>query len=158
LFVFFHSGDCDFEQFGMCTYLQGKNDDFDWLRGHGGTTSWNTGPRKDHTRDSAVGHYMYVEASAPRKTGDRALLVSQLFNPTSQRNGRCLQFYRHMYGPHIGDLNVYLRVKGKSDTRIWTDSGNQGDSWIQSQVPVFSTSPFRVSCFSAFLFDISFSL
>lgn len=138
----------------MCNYLQGKGDDFDWLRGHGGTTSWNTGPRKDHTLNSGVGHYMYVEASAPRKTGDGAKLVSELFEPTSQRNGRCLQFYRHMYGPHIGDLNVYLRVKGKSDTKIWTDSGNQGNSWIQSQVPVFSSSPFRVCPLSWYFLSI----
>ena len=130
----------------MCTYQQGKNDDFDWILAHGGTSSWRTGPSKDNTKGDSSGHYMFIESSAPRKTGDRATIVSELFKPTSSFSGRCLQFYRHMYGPHIGELNVYTRV-GSTDTKIWTESGNQGNSWIQSQVPVFSKQPFRVSSF-----------
>ena len=99
---------------------------------------------------------MFIESSAPRKTGDRATLVSELFQPTSSSRGRCLQFYRHMYGPHIGQLNVYTRV-GSTDTKIWTESGNQGNSWIQSQVPVFSKQPFRVSHY-VILFVFTFSI
>lgn len=137
-------GDCTFEEFGMCTYLQAHKDDFDWLRGHGGTNSWRTGPSKDNTKGDATGHFMFIEASSPRKTGDSAKLVSQLFDSTSKTSGRCLQFYRHMYGPHIGTLNVYKRVDGFADVKIWTNAGNQGNSWIQSQVPVFSTAPFRL--------------
>lgn len=51
-------GDCNFEDFQQCTYLQGLNgvdDDFDWLRGHGGTSSWNTGPSKDNTKGDKTG-------------------------------------------------------------------------------------------------------
>lgn len=87
---------------------------------------------------------MYTEASAPRKTGDKAMLISQLFNPTSSTTGKCLRFYRHMLGPHIGTLNVKIRQEGK-DSLIWSDSGNQGDVWIPSQAPVYSKTPYRVS-------------
>ena len=43
----------------MCTYQQGLTDDFDWLRGHGGTNSWNTGPSKDNTKNDGTGKFIY---------------------------------------------------------------------------------------------------
>jgi len=46
------------------------------------------------------GQYVYIEASAPRRTGDRAKLVGYNNNPTSLTN--CLQFYYHMKGTSIG--------------------------------------------------------
>ena len=79
-------------------------------------------------------------------------MISELFQPTS-RFGRCLQFFRHMYGASIGSLNVYIKYgpgnSSDAETLIWSDSGNQGDSWIQSQVPVYSSNPYRV-CFFIF--------
>lgn len=89
---------------------------------------------------------MYIEASAPRKTGDRAKFISQLFDPTSSTLGKCLRFYKHMNGPHIGTLNVYIRQGGK-DTLVWTDSGNKGNAWIPAQAPIYSKTPYRVSIF-----------
>ena len=48
-------GDCNFEG-GTCTWVNvPKTDDFDWLRGSGSTTSFNTGPPTDHTTNSAAG-------------------------------------------------------------------------------------------------------
>lgn len=41
--------DCDFEK-DLCLWKQAKTlDDFDWLRGSGGTSSSFTGPSIDHT-------------------------------------------------------------------------------------------------------------
>lgn len=55
------------------------------------------------------GYYMYTEASRPRIQGDKARLLSPLFNVTSVRgpkgSGRvpyCVSFYYHMKGKHIG--------------------------------------------------------
>ncbi|KAG7260475.1 hypothetical protein CRUP_007315 [Coryphaenoides rupestris] len=70
--------------------------------------SANTGQRRDRsgTKD---GYYMYIEASRPRAPGDKARLLSPLFNVTSVRgpkgSGRvpyCVAFYYHMKGKHIG--------------------------------------------------------
>lgn len=63
-----------------------------------------------HTLVSLVpGYYMYIEASKPRVQGDKALLLSPLFNVTTVRGpkgaGRvpyCISFYYHMKGKHIG--------------------------------------------------------
>ena len=56
------------------------------------------------------GYYMYIEASRPRVPGDRARLLSPLYNVTSVRgpkgSGRvpyCVSFYYHMKGKHIGE-------------------------------------------------------
>lgn len=56
------------------------------------------------------GYYMYTEASRPRVQGDKARLLSPLFNVTSVRgpkgSGRvpyCVSFYYHMKGKHIGE-------------------------------------------------------
>ena len=40
-------GECTFEEFEMCGYLQDSEDDFDWIRGHGATKG--AGPSNDHT-------------------------------------------------------------------------------------------------------------
>lgn len=57
-----------------------------------------------------LGYYMYIEASRPRVQGDKARLLSPLFNVTSARGpkgsgriGYCVAFYYHMKGKHIGE-------------------------------------------------------
>lgn len=49
--------DCDFEK-DECLWKQakGKLDDFDWLRGKGGTQSRFTGPTVDHTLGTDKGN------------------------------------------------------------------------------------------------------
>ena len=52
-----------------------------------------------------------------------------------------------MYGTGVGTLNVYIKTGpgNTSEQLVWTNSGNQGDSWIQGQAPIYSTKMFRVS-------------
>ena len=54
-----------------------------------------------------LGHYMYIEASAPRLRGDIARLLSPRY---TDRQDMCVQFYYHMYGNGMGTLNVYTKV------------------------------------------------
>ena len=44
---------------------------------------------------------MFIEASRPRVTGDKARLISPLYNITAKYY--CVSFYYHMYGKHIGE-------------------------------------------------------
>ena len=39
---------CNFEK-DLCTWTQDTDDIFDWTRDSGGTSSWLTGPGRDHT-------------------------------------------------------------------------------------------------------------
>ena len=74
-------------------------------------------------------------------TGDKARLISQQFNGT--RSSSCFTFWYHMYGGSIGSLNLYQLV-GKTETLIWTQSGDQGKSWLSGQVPVGNVAGYKV--------------
>ncbi|XP_013397768.1 MAM and LDL-receptor class A domain-containing protein 1-like [Lingula anatina] len=126
------AGSCDFET-DTCTWSNGASDDFDWIRRQGVTPSQGTGPSVDHTKGTAVGYYVFIEASSPRRPGDRAVFSSQSFN--SHANARCLRFWFHMLGNHVGTLRVSQSVNGL-DSSLWQLSGNQSNSWKQASVPI----------------------
>ena len=46
-----------------------------------------------------TGYYTYIESSYPRKVGDQAILLSQVFSPGTTY---CMSFWYHMYGKGIG--------------------------------------------------------
>lgn len=53
---------------------------------------------------------MFIETSRPRELGDRARLVSPLYNASAKFY--CVSFFYHMYGKHIGesrDMSLPLR-------------------------------------------------
>ena len=80
-----------------------------------------------------LGRYLYIEASN-RQAGDKARLQSGWFLHAPEL---CLQFWYHMYGEDIGSLNIYIGVM-KSEEKVWSQQGNQGDRWIFAQVPINS--------------------
>ncbi|XP_040916690.1 MAM domain-containing glycosylphosphatidylinositol anchor protein 2 isoform X3 [Toxotes jaculatrix] len=100
--------------------------------------------------------YMYIETSRPRLEGDKARLLSPTFNMNSKTSSSssavsnnptyCFAFFYHMYGKHIGALNVFLRQKGQmvTDTSVWSLTGNQGDRWRQAKVNIHPTTAFQV--------------
>ncbi|XP_062406258.1 MAM domain-containing glycosylphosphatidylinositol anchor protein 2-like [Sardina pilchardus] len=149
---------CSFEEEPICSFIQDKNDDFDWTRHSAATRDTkytpNTGPSGDRT-GSKQGFYMYIETSRPRKLGDKARLVSPVFNvapktPYGLTNPPtyCFSFFYHMYGKHIGTLNAFLKQKGQSasaESPVWTLTGNQGDRWRQAKVSVHPTASFQVA-------------
>jgi len=51
---------------------------------------------------------VYIETSSPAKVNDTAMLYNdQISDVTDQ----CMSFWYHMYGPHVGALNIYLQVR-----------------------------------------------
>lgn len=74
---------------------------------------------------------MYIEGSS-KNINDKARLVSPIYK--NEANNTCLEFYYHMYGSGIGQLNVYLKRINDTwafdqHTTIFTMGGNQGDKW-----------------------------
>lgn len=59
-----------------------------------------------HTLASTAGYYMFIETSRPRELGDRARLVSPLYNASAKFY--CVSFFYHMYGKHIGELGTMM--------------------------------------------------
>ncbi|XP_048779949.2 zonadhesin-like [Ostrea edulis] len=127
---------CDFESNKFCGWIQDHADDFDWTLHSGQTTTGRTGPFADHTLGPhyTTGHYIYIEASTPRKPGDKARLLSPWY-PTDRGN-QCFHFWYHMNGPNemnaVGTLKVLLRTgfgKNLQEIVLFTMSGNQGENW-----------------------------
>ncbi|XP_055492365.1 LOW QUALITY PROTEIN: MAM domain-containing glycosylphosphatidylinositol anchor protein 1-like [Leucoraja erinacea] len=147
---------CGFEDQGLCGFTQDTRDDFDWTRENNVTqnpkNTPNTGPRFDNS-GKKTGYYMFIEASTPRRLGDRARLSSPLYNVSQKRGFRpprttpfCVSFYYHMYGKHVGSLNVLLRSPGVKtvEKTVWTLSGNQAEEWRRGSVTINPSSPFQV--------------
>lgn len=71
--------------------------------------------------DFSTGHYIYIEASSPRKPGDNAMLVSALQpSPTSDQ---CFEFWYSMYGVETGTLNLYIENGNQLGSPVWTKQG-----------------------------------
>ncbi|KAM4694099.1 MAM domain-containing glycosylphosphatidylinositol anchor protein 1 isoform 2-T2 [Discoglossus pictus] len=144
---------CQFEDVKICGFVQDQLDNFDWSRQNAMTQNpkrtANTGPTRDRS-NTEEGYYMFIEASRPRVLGDKARLISPLYNVTTkshyQKIPYCVSFYYHMYGKHIGLLNILIRVTriGIMDTQVWTLSGNKGNMWQHATVPINPSEPFQV--------------
>ena len=97
-------GFSDFET-GLSTWTNLPNDNFDWVRGTGDTPSQLTGPAFDHTLGTSQGSYMFIEATS-RVQGDVARLGSKVYPGDSRSH--CMNFWYHMKGRDIGELNSKL--------------------------------------------------
>ncbi|XP_068722638.1 deleted in malignant brain tumors 1 protein-like [Montipora capricornis] len=158
-------GRCDFET-GLCDWHNMTDDDtFDWQRLSGTTPSVFTGPLYDHTLGlGGQGHYMYIEASSPRRRGDKARLISPRFMWKDVVNCT-LRFYYHMLSRwsflSMGTLRVLLKntITGDELGPLWYRTGNQGNQWLRANVPINTSWPVTQVIFegvigSSFLGDI----
>lgn len=107
---------------GMGMFTQSRDDDFNWTRKAGRTTSSGTGPN-----GAAEGrYYLYTESSSPNYPNQRAVLVSKCFTVGA---GQKLSFDYHMYGSSMGILSII------QDGRvIWSKKGDQGNKWNKATV------------------------
>ena len=76
-----------------------------------------------------VGRYVYIEVS-PQRPKESARLVSPVIS-VSSASTKCLTFWYHMYGPHVGSLNVYANATTLGSP-IWSKNGTQGNQWKQA--------------------------
>ncbi|XP_053429225.1 MAM and LDL-receptor class A domain-containing protein 1 [Nycticebus coucang] len=134
---------CNFEN-GICNWEQDPEDDFDWTRNQGPTSTLNTGPMKDNTLGTAEGHYLYIESSEPQVFQDSAALLSPILNATD-RKACTFRFYYHMFGKHIHRLAVYQRIwRNARGELLWQIYGDQGNRWIRKHLHMSSRQPFQI--------------
>ncbi|HAS45034.1 MAG TPA: hypothetical protein DCS93_31420 [Microscillaceae bacterium] len=117
---------------GFGSWTQATNDDLNFTRDSGGTPSNGTGP-SNATNGST---YIYVEASGngtgyPNKV---ATITSECFDLTSVSNPE-LVFDYHMYGTNVNSLVAQVSTNGGSSwTTIFSETGDQGNSWFTSTI------------------------
>ena len=55
----------------------------------------------------------------------------------------CFDFWYHMKGITIGELNIYQTyTDNKQEKKLWSLNGNQGDIWYRAAMPITSDSDF----------------
>ncbi len=112
-------------------WIQSTSDDLNWTRDANGTPSNSTGP-SSATEGS---YYLYIESSTngtgyPNKT---AIFTSPCIDLTGEMNSK-LDFAYHMYGSSMGTLTVEASLDGSNWTSLWSESGNQGNSWLTKSI------------------------
>ncbi|XP_019646647.1 PREDICTED: MAM and LDL-receptor class A domain-containing protein 1-like, partial [Branchiostoma belcheri] len=135
------SPNCTFEVSSICGYRQDIHDSAQWTWHQGHTDTGGTGPDFDHTLGTALGHYMYFEASNI-DPGETARLLSPtlpIIPSSSSHTSYCLTFWYHMYGLHIGTLIVNRKGSGGSEIPVWSLFDEQGNAWRQGQLPLDGT-------------------
>ena len=66
---------------------------------------------------------MFIETSAPRTTGDVAMLESTWLDNVAE--SCTLRFWYHMLGDHIGLLSVYSVDVYQTKRDLWSLNGTQ---------------------------------
>lgn len=122
--------ECDFDaptgtiEERMCS--ASNTDTMDFQLHSGSTPSRHTGP----TQAFSGSNYLYIEATN-KIPGQHAVLRL----PHTNIDGPvCLHFMRHMYGWHIGVLQVVLFDPIGHERIVWQQYGPQGNQWLYTQV------------------------
>ncbi|CAF0724038.1 unnamed protein product, partial [Brachionus calyciflorus] len=139
--------DCDFDSNTTCYWMHDQTADFKWELNRGRTQTQLTGPSNDHTTDSELGYYLYIETSPPVQAFSSARLQSPPFDMGS--SGGCFKFFYHMFGRDINKLNIYYQTLSDSSLGkpVWQKLGNQGDQWLLGQVFIEKGNSFSKSRF-----------
>ena len=89
---------------------------------------------------SFLGSYIFIEASR-KNPGEKARLLSDWIGANETV---CVQFWYHMHGSDIDDLNIYVKTN-QSETLVWRLSGDQGNHWRFGQTALNSPNLYKVS-------------
>ena len=76
---------------------------------------------------TGYGYYIFMDASK-YNAGNKARLVSPPFS-VSLSGTVCLQFWYHMFGYGMGELNVYVIDSKNSLYKVWSDPPQHEDKW-----------------------------
>jgi hypothetical protein len=131
---------CNFEEYSLCSWLQSKNDNMDWLLNQGQLDSIINGPNVDHTLNTTEGIYIYLDSDLPAKKGEKAILTSEYLPASSS----CFSLWYIMHGRDVGELNIYLTDESINLKLIGNTSGDQGIQWNLLSMPITRYSEFRI--------------
>ena len=74
--------------------------------------------------------------------------IARLWSPILPSNtGHCLEWYYHMYGDDIGELNVYVVPQGGKVgdyLPVWSTEGDKGNAWYIARAHVNHLATYHV--------------
>lgn len=115
-----------------------------WTSNSGKTPTFNTGPVRDHTTNSASGKYIYLETSIGQK-GDKARLLSPVLSPATSKDKCQLTVFIHMFGETMGHLNIYTLTENNGYPKlIFTKQDFYQNFWSREILQITSDKKFRI--------------
>ena len=91
------------------------------------------------------GFYIHLESSYPRSKGESVRFES----PCVISSYKCVTFWYHMWGEHVGRLNVFAVTKTGSEKLEWRLSGDQGSSWNEGSTEINKMFAYKVGKITA---------
>lgn len=86
------------------------------------------------------GFYIHLESSYPRSKSESVRFES----PYVISSYKCVTFWYHMWGEHVGRLNVFAVTKTGSEKLEWRLSGDQGNSWNEGSTEINKMFAYKV--------------
>ena len=117
---------------GFVNATNGQQDDIDWRTDENGTPSSGTGPDIDFIPGTAIGNYIYLEASGVCED-QTAVLFTPCVDLTNITNAE-LKFGYHMNGADMGTLEVDIFSNGAWIPNVFSRTGPQGSAWQQATI------------------------
>ncbi|XP_034565719.1 apical endosomal glycoprotein [Notolabrus celidotus] len=140
---------CDFED-GLCDWSLYSLSPLKWRRTNQKNISMTDplkGPGRDHSSNSATGHFLYVTVPDGGLKTDWAAFQSPRLEPTNTSHPCKMVMYTHQFGPRSGGLTVL--VADKKVYPVWQRGGALGDVWVKAEVEIITKSTFQILIMAA---------
>uniref|UniRef100_A0A8C6TLB0 MAM domain-containing protein n=1 Tax=Neogobius melanostomus TaxID=47308 RepID=A0A8C6TLB0_9GOBI len=105
------------------------------------------GPGRDHSNNTAAGHFLYVTVPETGLKMDWAAFQSKLLQPTNSSHPCKMVMYTHQFGPRSGGLTVL--VADKNIYPVWERGGALGDLWVRAEVEIVTNTTFQILIMAA---------
>ncbi|XP_072228678.1 apical endosomal glycoprotein [Leuresthes tenuis] len=140
---------CDFDE-DLCDWDLRSLSKLKWMRTNqeeiSRTDPWK-GPGRDHSKNTATGHFLYVTVPDAGLTNDWAAFQSPFLQPTKSSHPCKMVMYTHQFGPRSGGLTVL--VADRHIHPVWERGGALGDLWVKAEVEIVTDSPFQILIMAA---------
>ncbi|KAM6902305.1 apical endosomal glycoprotein [Xenentodon cancila] len=140
---------CDFEE-GLCDWDLRSLSPLKWRRTNQqniSTTDPLKGPGRDHSNNTASGHFLYVTVPDAGLTSDWASFQSPSLQPTNSVHPCKMVMYTHQFGPRSGGLTVM--VTDRDISPVWERGGALGDLWVKAEVEIVNNATFQILIMAA---------
>ncbi|XP_073334470.1 apical endosomal glycoprotein [Pagrus major] len=140
---------CDFEE-GLCDWDLSSISNLKWFRTNQQSLSITDplkGPGRDHSNNSATGHFLYVTVPDGGLKMDWAAFQSPRLEPTNSTHPCKMVMYTHQFGPRSGGLTVL--VADQKIYPVWERAGALGDVWVKAEVEIVTNATFQIVIMAA---------
>ncbi|XP_037547712.1 apical endosomal glycoprotein [Nematolebias whitei] len=140
---------CDFEE-DQCDWDLRSISKLKWRRTNQENISRSDplkGPGRDHSNNTASGHFLYVTVPDAGLSMDWAAFQSPPLEPTNHTHPCKMVMYTHQFGPRSGGLTVL--VSDRQMYPVWKRGGALGDLWVKAEVEIKADLPFQIVIMAA---------